>query len=119
MLSYSESLVGSRRLVGIKSLFLWDCDNIFSPEVLQLVPAVARQIWGAVLQVSLWAIWEEGNKFFMEKKQWSLLEVLSNIQEFSHLWLSSRKPNAVGSWNAWVLSPLDACALHPFRSLFY
>lgn len=84
---------------GVCSISLWDCD-----EVLQLLPPAARPFWAAVLYVAAWAIWKAQNEFMMKNKPWSLLQVFSNIQVLSHLWVSSRSAKFVHSLSDWFLN---------------
>lgn len=67
-----------------------------------MVAFKAQPVWVAVLYVTSLAIWKARNKYVMKKQSWSLLEIISNIQVVSHLWITSRNSIAVGDRNAWI-----------------
>lgn len=95
---------------GVSPFFLSDYEDFFFWEISFLAPRAARPIWVAVLYVTLWAIWKEHNQFVMQKKAWNLLEVISDIQVLSHLWISSRCSKFNGSLSTWLLKS-GACLL--------
>lgn len=94
---------------GLSCLVLVEVEDLLPPATLNLVPATARGTWEAILFTAAWAIWRARNRFVMENKRWCLLQIISEIQIFAHLWLSSGKVKFTRPWSTWVLKPGDAC----------
>lgn len=92
---------------GVQRLFLWETQELNSQEVLAFVLAAAKEIWEAILGVSAWCIWRVRNKKVKEEKPWCLLQVTSDIQILSYLWISSRRNKPPIPWTMWMLNPLN------------
>lgn len=91
---------------GVQGLFLWEILDLDSPEVAALAPRSARAVWEAILVALAWYIWHARNKKVKEGKTWCLLQVISDIQILSFLWISSRRGKQQLSWDNWLLNPL-------------
>lgn len=53
---------------GLVAICICDCDDLFSKEVLYLVPLKAQPVWAAMLYVTSWTIWKVRNKYVMKKQ---------------------------------------------------
>lgn len=96
------------RWCNVSGLLLWQVTDLTSPETLNLVSAESKEIWQSILLVTCWCIWRARNGVIKEDKVWSHLQIFSDVQALSHLWLSSQKPSLLPKWPFWLLNPCPA-----------
>ena len=74
------------------------------------LPTKSARIFDAVVQTTLWAIWNLRNRICFDAKPPRKDLVGDDIKLFSHLWISHRSRNCKPCWLNWTSDPVTACS---------
>ncbi|GJZ37326.1 RNA-directed DNA polymerase, eukaryota, reverse transcriptase zinc-binding domain protein, partial [Tanacetum coccineum] len=74
------------------------------------LPTKSARIFDAVVQTTLWAIWNLRNRICFESKPPRKDLIGNDIKLLSHLWISHRSRNCKPCWLNWTSDPAIACS---------
>lgn len=90
----------------IPSGMLLSAEDLTSLGLFRGCPPHSRIRWQAMIIVTAYAIWKGRNRFVMQKRTWSSLQIVSEIQMQSFLWLQCRGCKLLPPWDVWLINPL-------------
>ncbi|GJS69973.1 zinc finger, CCHC-type containing protein [Tanacetum coccineum] len=74
------------------------------------LPTKSARIFDAVVQTTLWAIWNLRNRICFDSKPPRKDLIGNDIKLLSHLWISHRSRNCKPCWLNWTSDPAIACS---------
>lgn len=81
---------------GVNLLDMLEAHDLNSQQVTHLLSAQHHVVLEAILFSTAWGVWKARDKLVMEGVQWNRLQIFSDIQTLSHLWMN------------WVMCPFSA-----------